>query len=201
MRFQGALSGLNVQTLNDLKREAEQSRKALEDVVDSTRKMEKHMSDVEDRDCLNTLKATDPQLDKQRIEKFKGGLLKDSYHWVIENQDFKRWLDASSGELLWIKGDPGKGKTMLLCGIIDELPQLAAPDNNIAFFFCQATVETLNNSTAVLRGLISMMVKQQPSLMSHLSEGSFDGHNAWFALQNTLTNILNDPTLQPTCIG
>ncbi|GAB1194356.1 hypothetical protein APSETT444_003601 [Aspergillus pseudonomiae] len=198
MRFQGALSGLNVQKLNDLEREAEHSRKALEDVVDYTRKIEKQLSDVECRDCLNTLKATDPQLDKQRIERLKGGLLKDSYHWVIENQDFKRWMNASSGELLWIKGGPGKGKTMLVCGIIDELPQLAAPDKNIAFFFCQATVETLNNSPAVLRGLISMLVKQQPSLMSHLSEGSFDGHNAWFALQNTLTNILNDPTLKPT---
>ncbi|KAE8308258.1 WD40-repeat-containing domain protein [Aspergillus transmontanensis] len=198
MRFQVALSGLSVQKLNDLELEAGKSRETLTVVANLTRKIEKHLSDAEYRRCLNTLKATDPQLDKQRIEKLKGGLLKDSYKWVIENQEFKRWMDASSGELLWIKGDPGKGKTMLLCGIIDELSQLAAPGTNIAFFFCQASVETLDNYPAVLRGLISMLVKQQPSLMSHLSEASFDGHNAWLALQNTLTNILKDPTLQPT---
>ncbi|KAE8347505.1 hypothetical protein BDV24DRAFT_157794 [Aspergillus arachidicola] len=198
MRFQVALSALSVQKLNDLERDVGKSRKTLEEIANDTRKIEKHLSDAEYRRCLNTLKATDPQLDKQRIEKLKGGLLKDSYNWVIENQEFKRWMDASSGELLWIKGDPGKGKTMLLCGIIDELSQLAAPGTNIAFFFCQASVETLDNYPAVLRGLISMLVKQQPSLMSHLSEASFDGHNAWLALQNTLTNILNDPTLQPT---
>ncbi|PIG80494.1 hypothetical protein AARAC_001670 [Aspergillus arachidicola] len=198
MRFQVALSALSVQKLNDLERDVGKSRETLEEVADDTRKIEKHLSDAEYRRCLNTLKATDPQLDKQRIEKLKGGLLKDSYNWVIENQEFKRWMDASSGELLWIKGDPGKGKTMLLCGIIDELSQLAAPGTNIAFFFCQASVETLDNYPAVLRGLISMLVKQQPSLMSHLSEASFDGHNAWLALQNTLTNIFNDPTLQST---
>ncbi|KAL2821274.1 WD40 repeat-like protein [Aspergillus cavernicola] len=198
IRFQGAASWLNVHKLNDLKREAQESRNTLEDIANYTRKIEQHMSDAEYRRCLNTLKATNPQLDKQRIEKFKGGLLKDSYHWVIENQDFKRWMDARSGQLLWIKGQPGKGKTMLLCGIIDELSQIAERDTNIAFFFCQASVETLNNSSAVLRGLISMLVKQQPSLMSYLSEGSFDGHNSWFALQNTLTNILNDPKLQST---
>ncbi|KAE8331490.1 WD40-repeat-containing domain protein [Aspergillus sergii] len=198
MRFQVALSGSSVQKLNDLEREAGKSRKTLEVVANYTRKIEKHLSDAEYRRCLNTLKATDPELDKQRIEKLKGGLFKDSYNWVIENQEFKRWMDASSGELLWIKGDPGKGKTMLLCGIIDELSQLAPPGTNIAFFFCQASVETLDNYPAVLRGLISMLVKQQPSLMSHLSEASFDGHNAWLALQNTLTNILKDPTLQPT---
>ncbi|KAB8271069.1 WD40-repeat-containing domain protein [Aspergillus minisclerotigenes] len=198
MRFQVALSALSVQKLNDLERDVGKSRETLEEVANDTRKIEKHLSDAEYRRCLNTLKATDPQLDKQRIEKLKGGLLKDSYNWVIENQEFKRWMDASSGELLWIKGDPGKGKTMLLCGIIDELSQLAAPGTNIAFFFCQASVETLDNYPAVLRGLISMLVKQQPSLMSHLFEASFDGHNAWLALQNTLTNILNDPTLQST---
>ncbi|KAB8210315.1 hypothetical protein BDV34DRAFT_209706 [Aspergillus parasiticus] len=198
MRFQVALSALSVQKLNDLERDVGKSRKTLEEVANDTRKIEEHLSDAEYRRCLNTLKATDPQLDKQRIEKLKGGLLKDSYNWVIENPEFKRWMDASSGELLWIKGDPGKGKTMLLCGIIDELSQLAAPGTNIAFFFCQASVETLDNYPAVLRGLISMLVKQQPSLMSHLSEASFDGHNAWLALQNTLTNILNDPTLQST---
>ncbi|KAB8248654.1 hypothetical protein BDV35DRAFT_403213 [Aspergillus flavus] len=198
MRFQVALSGLGVQKLNDLELEAGKSRETLEVVANYTRKIEKHLSDAEYRRCLNTLKATDPQLDKQRIEKLKGGLLRDSYNWVIENQEFRRWMDASSGELLWIKGDPGKGKTMLLCGIIDELSQLAAPGTNIAFFFCQASVETLDNYPAVLRGLISMLVKQQPSLMSHLSEASFDGHNAWLALQNTLTNILKDPTLQST---
>ncbi|KOC10215.1 hypothetical protein AFLA70_51g004530 [Aspergillus flavus AF70] len=198
MRFQVALSGLGVQKLNDLELEAGKSRETLEVVANYTRKIEKHLSDAEYRRCLNTLKATDPQLDKQRIEKLQGGLLRDSYNWVIENQEFRRWMDASSGELLWIKGDPGKGKTMLLCGIIDELSQLAAPGTNIAFFFCQASVETLDNYPAVLRGLISMLVKQQPSLMSHLSEASFDGHNAWLALQNTLTNILKDPTLQST---
>ncbi|GMG27528.1 unnamed protein product [Aspergillus oryzae] len=198
MRFQVALSGLGVQKLNDLELEAGKSRETLEVVANYTRKIEKHLSDAEYRRCLNTLKATDPQLDKQRIEKLKGGLLRDSYNWVIENQEFRRWMDASSGELLWIKGDPGKGKTMLLCGIIDELSQVAAPGTNIAFFFCQASVETLDNYPAVLRGLISMLVKQQPSLMSHLSEASFDGHNAWLALQNTLTNILKDPTLQST---
>ncbi|RMZ37757.1 hypothetical protein AFCA_002208 [Aspergillus flavus] len=198
MRFQVALSGLSVQKLNDLELEAGKSRETLEVIANYTRKIAKHLSDAEYRRCLNTLKATDPQLDKQRIEKRKGGLLKDSYKWVIENREFKRWMDASSGELLWIKGDPGKGKTMLLCGIIDELSQLAAPGTNIAFFFCQASVETLDNYPAVLRGLISMLVKQQPSLMSYLSEASFDGHNAWLALQNTLTNILNDPTLQST---
>ncbi|PLB44154.1 WD40 repeat-like protein [Aspergillus steynii IBT 23096] len=197
-RFQEAASWLNVKRLNDLEMEAEKSRITLENVTSFTQKIEQHMSEAEYRRCLNTLKATNPQLDKQRIEKLKGGLLKDSYIWVIENQDFKKWMNGRSGQILWIKGQPGKGKTMLVCGIIDELSQVTTPDTNIAFFFCQATEKSLNNASAVLRGLISMIVKQQPSLLSYLSEGCFDGHNAWFALKNTFNSILNDKTLQPT---
>ncbi|CZR68133.1 uncharacterized protein PAC_18032 [Phialocephala subalpina] len=53
----------------------------------------------------------------------KGGLLKDSYRWILDNTDFQRWRQDEQSRLLWIKGDPGKGKTMLLCGIIDELTQ------------------------------------------------------------------------------
>ena len=69
------------------------------------------------------LRATDPRDDKARIEQTKGGLLKDSYRWILRNADFQRWRhgDDQQSRLLWIKGDPGKGKTMLLCGIIDEL--------------------------------------------------------------------------------
>lgn len=39
------------------------------------------------------------------------------------NQAFKQWQQNQSNHLVWINGDPGKGKTMLLCGIIEELIQ------------------------------------------------------------------------------
>ncbi|KAK4181982.1 hypothetical protein QBC35DRAFT_365076, partial [Podospora australis] len=51
----------------------------------------------------------------------KGGLLAGAYRWVFDTPDFRRWHDQSESRLIWIKGDPGKGKTMLLCGIINEL--------------------------------------------------------------------------------
>jgi hypothetical protein len=76
--------------------------------------------------CLRDLRSTDPRDDKKRIEATKGGLLEDSYRWILENPGFQRWRNEQHGQLLWIKGDPGKGKTMLLCGIIDELKKLMA---------------------------------------------------------------------------
>jgi hypothetical protein len=57
---------------------------------------------------------------KKRIEETKGGLLEDSYHWILKHSDFQQWRNGQQSQLLWIKGDPGKGKTMLLCGIVNE---------------------------------------------------------------------------------
>ncbi|KAH7016357.1 uncharacterized protein B0I36DRAFT_368898 [Microdochium trichocladiopsis] len=108
--------------------------------------------------CLADLRTTDPRIDKKRIEDTQGGLLHSVSSWIFTNDDFLRWRDGEAS-LLWIKGDPGKGKTMLLCGIIDELSpatKLKNKDANtlLSYFFCQAANLAINNATAVLRGLL-----------------------------------------------
>ncbi len=91
------------------------------------------------RSCLTDLRAADPRDDKTHIERTKGGLLADAYRWVLDNADFQQWRDDRQSRLLWIKGDPGKGKTMLLCGIIDELTKSTPDTAVVSFFLCQAT--------------------------------------------------------------
>ncbi|KAH6653638.1 hypothetical protein BKA67DRAFT_570686, partial [Truncatella angustata] len=149
--------------------------------------------------CLADLRVSNPQDDKSRILSTKGGLLKDSFRWILENTDFKQWRSDKNSSLLWIKGDPGKGKTMLLCGITDELEGLSTNQPMLSYFFCQATDRNLNNATAVLRGLIYMLVRQNRSLARHLHEewkvaGSrlFEDANAWNALTRILTLMLQD---------
>jgi hypothetical protein len=160
----------------------------------------------EDR-CLADLRVTDPRHDKTRIELTKGGLLKDSYRWILDNPDFQRWRDDQDqgSRLLWIHGDPGKGKTMLICGIIDELHSTSGDSDGslLSYFFCQGTDSRINNATAVLRGLIYMLVDQQQSLMPHLrkkydhaGKALFEDANAWVALSNIFANILQDPSLR-----
>ncbi|KAI4940445.1 Vegetative incompatibility protein HET-E-1, partial [Alternaria rosae] len=137
----------------------------------------------------------------------KGGLLKDSYRWVLHNDSFRQWHEDPQSRLLWIKGDPGRGKTMLICGIIDELQASSAlaKTNTVSYFFCQATDARINSATAVLRGLLYMLVKQQPSLASHVrkkydkaSRNIFEDANAWIALVDIFTDVLRDPSLTTT---
>jgi hypothetical protein len=152
--------------------------------------------------CIKDLRLTDPRDDKNRIEDTKGGLLEDSYRWIFGTSDFKQWHSDQLSPLLWIKGDPGKGKTMLLCGIIDELSKSTVDTALLSYFFCQATDLRINNAIAVLRGLIYMLVEQQPSLVSHVQrkydnagKALFEDTNAWTALSEIFTNILQDSSL------
>jgi hypothetical protein len=152
--------------------------------------------------CIQELHLTDPRDDKKRIEDTKGSLLEGSYRWILENSDFQQWHSAQQSRLLWIRGDPGKGKTMLLCGIINELKRFVAKSDLLSYFFYQATDSRINNATAMLRGLIYMLVDQQPSLVSHVrkkydqrGKPLFEDANAWVALSEIFANILQDPSL------
>lgn len=161
----------------------------------------------DDQACLRDLQTTDPRIDKSRIERVKGGLLKDAYGWVLDNNDFKEWRNDPDSRLLWIKGNPGKGKTMLLCGIINELNNSLSDDTAVTFFFCQAADARINNAVAVLRGLIYLLINKQPSLILHLrkqynqtGKELFEGVNSWETLSKNLADILDDPLLPETYI-
>ncbi|KAK0707058.1 NACHT domain-containing protein [Lasiosphaeria miniovina] len=159
--------------------------------------------------CVQHLRLTDPRDDKKRIEHDKGGLLEGSYRWVLQKSEFTEWRDNLESRLLWIKGDPGKGKTMLLCGIIDELRQEVHQSTipGLLSFFCQATNKHINNATAVVRGLLYMLIEQRPSLLGyvrkkheHAGERLFEEENAWFALSEILADVLQDPALPSACL-
>jgi hypothetical protein len=226
LKFETTISATSLDALKNLAEKAEASRVALnsiqksqqelfeinqiqlsvaQDYLGFAKKMDQRISDAENRACLRDLHTTNPCEDKERIVKDKGGLLEDSYLWVLENADFQGWRDDGQNRLLWIKGDPGKGKTMLLCGIVDELIKSTSPTTNVSFFFCQATDARINNATAVLRGLLYLLVKQQQSLISHIREiydesgkQCFEGVNAWITLSKIFSNILEDQRLRNT---
>ncbi|KAH7398612.1 hypothetical protein BKA66DRAFT_407517 [Pyrenochaeta sp. MPI-SDFR-AT-0127] len=171
----------------------EGTARAFQRLMDEIDKLEK---------CIQDLRLTDPRDDKRRIEDTKGGLMEDSYRWILENPDFQQWHDSEHRRLLWIKGDPGKGKTMLLCGIINELKKSIPKTDLLSYFYCQATDSRINSATTVLRGLLYLIISQQPSLASHVrkkydyaGKTIFEDANAWVALTEIFADVLLDPSL------
>ncbi|KAF7545560.1 hypothetical protein G7Z17_g9089 [Cylindrodendrum hubeiense] len=162
-----------------------------------------HSSQDDFQQCLRDLCQTDPRDTRSRIIETKGGLLEDSYRWILGHPNFLKWRHEFRNGLLWIKGDPGKGKTMLLCGIISQLEKEATQISQPVYFFCQATDESLSTATAVLRGLLFSLITQKPHLITHVQEehryrgrSLFEDTNAWFALCRIFKTILSQDGLE-----
>ncbi|KKF92239.1 Vegetative incompatibility protein HET-E-1 [Ceratocystis platani] len=182
--------------------QAEYLRNIHEAVQDQTNQHGKNNEDEKNKQCLSDLYVTDPQDDKEIIEAKKGGLLKGSYQWVLEHKDFQRFRNEKDTRILWIKGDPGKGKTMLLCGMIDAL----ALDQStpLSYFFCQATGgDKLNSATSVLRGLIYYLARRNLQLVKYVREKHdymgtklFDSNAAWHQIRKIASAMLKDPSLE-----
>lgn len=91
----------------------------------------------------------------------------------------------------------------MLCGIINEVSERLG--TNVSYFFCQGTDKRIDTGTAVLRGLLFLLCKQQHSLISYIRHKYddagpklFEDTNAWFALTGILDNILGDSCLRHT---
>ncbi|RYP58994.1 hypothetical protein DL770_010308 [Monosporascus sp. CRB-9-2] len=200
-------------SLNNIAKQAKSQCTYLQDIhqaiQENTKKQEERRQDDKNEKCLMDLRLTDPRDDKQRIEDTKGGLFLGASNWILGHHDFRRWRDSENSRLLWIKGDPGKGKTMLLITIVDELErqlarsqQPASAATVLSYFFCQGTNKDLNNATAVLRGLVYLLGVQHAPLVSHLRTSYdlagpklFEDANSFFALSKVLENMLRDKSL------
>ncbi|KAF5851015.1 hypothetical protein GGP41_010749 [Bipolaris sorokiniana] len=175
--------------------------------------------------CLRDLHVTDPREERARIEGDKDKLLRDCYAWILDDASFRRWRTQDESRLLWIKGDPGKGKTMMAMGVIAELSQghkTQLSSRTIAKVLTklklgsqsclvtahgQSTRPELNNAASVLRGLMYLLVAQRPQLMRHLQTRYeamggklFEGPNAIHALREILSDMLNDASLPLTYV-
>jgi len=132
-----------------------------------------------------------------RIARTKGGLLEDSCVWILSQKDFLEWRDGDEMRLFWIRGDPGKGETILSIAIIKELQKSIHP-SSLSYFFYQGTDSRLNNATAVLKGLMYQLLVQQRSLISHFRElhdkngrQLFENVNAFDGLSKIFTKTLD----------
>jgi hypothetical protein len=88
-----------------------------------------------------------------------------------------------------------------MIGIIQELQQMMRSGSLdlLAYFLCQGTDERLNSATSALRGLIYMLIVQQPHLMVHLRkrydpEGRtpFETGNAFYAFSAVFESMIQD---------
>ncbi|KAL7940055.1 hypothetical protein V8C42DRAFT_356494 [Trichoderma barbatum] len=108
---------------------------------------------------------------RRALRKLKAACLKIHTAGSSTMPNFKMWRDDPQCRLLWIKGDPGKGKTMLLCAVLRGLVY----------------------SLIVQQPSLVSHVRDK---YDHAGKQLFEDSNAWTALSKILKMILDDLNLE-----
>ena len=162
--------------------------------------------------CLNALFITDPANDVEMIEHNKGRLLQGSGSWLYDNSAFNDWLTCKRSRVLWLNGDPGRGKTMLAISVLKSISERikacnSGPSVLLAYFFCDNKDNRRNNSIVALRGLIYQLLHDRPDLSSQFralfsKEGDqlFNSPTALQSLWRILKDFFSSPSIRQVYI-
>lgn len=96
-------------------------------------------------------------------------MLQDTSTWFFRHAAFVKWTDSSEHDVLWVHGDPGKGKTFIAIATVRDLSHklrsVASPENHLLlYFFCDNKDNRRNTATAIMRGLLYQLFTQRPDL-------------------------------------
>ncbi|KAF7983531.1 hypothetical protein HWV62_21088 [Athelia sp. TMB] len=118
--------------------------------------------------------------------------------WLIEGSAFKEWKDCPDS-ILWLRGGPGCGKTILCSSAIEEVKTSCRrkPSVGYAYFFFDGTSaqSKLASFESLIRSCIIQLSRRFdgiPPALVELYEDEDNGHSqpALSSLENTLLRIL-----------
>ncbi|KAF2096252.1 C2H2 domain-containing protein [Rhizodiscina lignyota] len=95
---------------------------------------------------------------------------KASGNWILRHPKIENWResDIPVSSLLWLKGIPGAGKTILASVVIDEC--LKDAKNPTAYYYCKANDPSRNTCLSILKGLLSQLLSQCRVLVPFCSD-------------------------------
>ncbi|KAH7148266.1 ankyrin repeat-containing domain protein [Dactylonectria macrodidyma] len=80
---------------------------------------------------------------------------------------YQKWLTSSECGLLWIKGIPGSGKSVIAANLIHEIAK-SKPGSPILFFFFRQIIDANHQPKALLQDWLDQVLEYSPPLQKQL---------------------------------
>lgn len=89
--------------------------------------------------------------------------------WLLRSQTYNDWKYNTDSDLLWIKGTPGCGKSILTTTVIDlDLKVEMGSLVGLAYAFCRRDNDAKQSASLIFRALCKEVAQQMPEVDSEL---------------------------------
>ncbi|KAL7807629.1 ankyrin [Trichoderma gracile] len=88
-------------------------------------------------------------------------------HWLTSSDAYQKWLNSDEHGLLWIKGIPGSGKSVMAANLVDELAR-SHPGCPVLYFFFRQIIDANHEPRALLRDWMDQLLSYSPPLQKQL---------------------------------
>jgi len=147
--------------------------------------------------CLESLMMIDHQDYRDELLRKRHP---DTFEWLLEDEQYQRWLKDEALTVLWINGAPGCGKSVLSSFLSERLARNPGVTGRrapvVAYFFCRHDNNCLQTETAILQHLLAQLLDQAPRHFRHfISEyDTRKGKTEWSfqRLSRVFRNIITD---------
>ncbi|RGP58941.1 ankyrin repeat-containing protein [Fusarium sporotrichioides] len=123
---------------------------------------------------LKWLNPTKYAGDGSELKKHTTSHLEGTSQWLIDSPVFEQWHRGNSNGVLWIRGVPGAGKSVLAAKLIAHLASEECP---VMYFFFRHTIQSNHRPEAALRDWIGQILPFSPPLqlaLKNLTSGDID---------------------------
>jgi hypothetical protein len=92
--------------------------------------------------------------------------------WFVNSDTYEKWKSNKESDLLWVKGKPGCGKSVLAAVAVTDLKLEVGPETALAYAFCRRGDESSQNPLTIL-GALAKQIGQQQSEINSVLESEF----------------------------
>ncbi|KAF5584432.1 ankyrin [Fusarium pseudocircinatum] len=107
------------------------------------------------------LRPTKHKEDGSELKKHSSSHLEGTSQWLLDSPVFQQWHDSRSDGILWIRGVPGTGKSVLASRLIHHLSSEEFP---VLYFFFRHTIQSNHRPESALRDWLAQVLPFSPLL-------------------------------------
>ncbi|KAF5630659.1 serine threonine phosphatase 6 regulatory ankyrin repeat subunit C [Fusarium sp. NRRL 25303] len=111
------------------------------------------------------LQPTEYDIESSEYRKHLAFHLEGTGEWIHRSDNYLKWHESQEDGLLWIKGVPGSGKSVVAASMIHKLSQEKIP---VLYFFFRQIVDANHRPINLLRDWLDQILVYCPSLQASL---------------------------------